>query len=176
MINMKAAAPILFALLCVLSLRAEEAKETRLLPDDAEAAWKAVETASKPPVPPAEWAGKTPTEEQRKEFYKFLGEQSEIVADKAKEFYTRFPEHARAEEAKEREATFRRQAVQFQGSSTAETEKISPEEQKFREKMNEVQRRALRKQDAAQPDNGMSEVIKEVEAGLREIIKEYPER
>lgn len=173
---MKAAVAIFSAILCILAVRAEEAKEHHLLPADAEAAWKAVETASKPPAPPAEWAGKPPTEEQRKEFFKFLGEQSEIVANKAKEFYTRFPQHAKAGEAKEREATFRRQAVQFGGSSNAETEKISPEEQKFREKMNNVQRRALQKQDSAKPDNGMSEVVKEVETGLREIMTEYPDR
>ena len=132
-------------LLCAITLAvvgADEAKPANLLPAEADAAWQEVEKASKPPVPPAEWASKPPTQEQRKEFYKFLGEQSAVVADKAKEFYTRFPNHAKASDAKQREETFRRQAVQFQGSSAPEP-KVSPEEKAFREKMNEVNRRAM---------------------------------
>src|SRR5688572_2307727 len=144
---------------------AEAAKEQNLLPADAEAAWAEVEKAAKPPAPPAEWAGKPPTEEQRKAFFKFLGEQSEIVASKAKEFYTRFPQHAKAEDAKEKEEQFRQQSKQFLGSS-APAEKISPEEEAFRKKMNDVQRRAMERRDTSKPRNGMADVIKEMEAGL----------
>ena len=169
-------AGIFAVLLCAIGSLAEEAQETKLLPADAEAAWKVLENAFKPPAPPADWAGKPPTEEQRKEFFKYLGEQSEVVANKAKEFYTRFPEHTKAGEAKEREEVFRRQATQFLGSGHREVEKISPEEEKFRKKMNEVQRRALQKQDPKKPANGIAEVVKAIEAGLREVMKEYPDR
>ena len=63
-------------LLCAITLAvvgADEAKPANLLPAEPDAAWQEVEKASKPPVPPAEWASKPPTQEQRKEFYKFLG-------------------------------------------------------------------------------------------------------
>lgn len=154
---------------------AETGKPANLLPADSEAAWQELEKASKPPAPPAEWASKAPTQEQRKEFYKFLGGQSEVVADKAKEFYTRFPDHAKAAEAKNREETFRRQAVQFRGSS-APGPKISPEEEAFRKKMNEVNRHAMQKRDPSKPKNGIGDVVKEMEAGLREVMAEYPDR
>ena len=162
-------------LLMAVSVCGAEAKKAETLPADAEAAWKEVEKAMKPPAPPAEWAAKVPTEEQRKEFYKSLSEKSEVVADLAKEFHTRFPEHAKAAEAKERETAFRRQAKQFRGSNN-NSEAITPEEKEFREKMNEVKRRALSKQDPSKPRNGMPEIMKEMERGLRELIKEYPER
>ena len=154
-------------------IAAEPAKNT--LPDNADAAWKEVETISKPPPPPAEWAGKAPTEEQRKAFYKSLADKSEVVADRAKEFHTRFPSHEKADEAKKKEETFRKQAKQFRGSNDS-AEDLPPEEKAFREKMKEVQKRALKKRDPAKPRNGMDDVIKEMEAGLREVIKEYPSR
>jgi thiol-disulfide isomerase/thioredoxin len=167
---------IIILFFTMVSLCAAEAKKVDTLPADADAAWKEVEKAMKPPAPPAEWATTAPTEEQRKEFYKGLGDKSEKVAEIAKEFYTRFPEHAKASEAKEREETFRRQAKQFRGSNNNETAKISPEEKEFRDKMNEVKRRALSKQDPKKPRNGMPDIMKEMESGLREVIKEYPAR
>lgn len=158
-----------------IGLAAEPPQGRNLLPDDPEAAWKEIEKAAKPPTPPAEWGGKPPTDEQRKEFYKFLGEQSEVVANKAKEFHTRFPNHAKAEEAKQKEEQFRKQAKYFVGS-TAPASEVSPEEEKFRNKMNEVQKRALSKRDPKKERNGMAEVISEMEKGLREVMKEYPQR
>jgi thiol-disulfide isomerase/thioredoxin len=154
---------------------AEDAERRHLLPSEADAAWEQIEKASKPPVPPAEWATKAPTQEQRKEFYKSLGEKSEVVADMAKEFYTRFPDHARVTEAREREGTFRRQAVQFRGSTEPEPQ-VSAEEETFRKKMNEVNRRALQKRDTSKPKNGIGDVVKEMEVGLREVMAEYPNR
>ena len=165
---------MILLLATTLSLIAQEpAKNT--LPDNADTAWKEVENLSKPPAPPAEWAGKAPTEEQRKAFYESLADKSEIVADKAKEFYGRFPNHEKAEEAKKKEEQFRKQAKSFRGNSGV-VEKLSPEEKAFREKMNEVQKRALKLRDPSKPRNGMDDVIKEMEAGLRDVIKEYPNR
>jgi thiol-disulfide isomerase/thioredoxin len=167
---------VVFFLFMAMSLRAAEVKKADILPGDAETAWKELEKAMKPPAPPAEWATKAPTEDQRKEFYQSLGDKSETVADLAKEFYTRFPEHSKAAEAKEREEVFRKQAKQFRGGNNSATAKVSPEDKAFRDKMNEVKRRALNKQDPTKPRNGMPEVMKEMERGLRELIKEYPER
>jgi thiol-disulfide isomerase/thioredoxin len=154
---------------------ADAAKDARLLPADAEAAWKEMEKAFRPPTPPAEWGGKPPTDEQKRAFNKFLGEQSDVVANKAKEFYTRFPEHAKAEEAKQKEEQFRQLSKQFTDAAAPE-EKLSPEEEKFRKQMNEVARKAMSQQDPGKPNNGIADVIKELEAGLREVMKEFPER
>src|SRR5688572_23793401 len=165
---------IFLSIATAISLAAAE-PEKNTLPDNADAAWKEVETVSKPPAPPAEWAGKAPTEEQRKAFYESLADKSEVVAARAKEFYTRFPSHEKAEEAKKKEELFRKQAKQFRGN-TGTIEKLAPEEKAFRDKMNEVQKRAMKKRDPAKPRNGMPEVIREMEAGLREVIKEYANR
>jgi thiol-disulfide isomerase/thioredoxin len=148
------------------------AAATNSLPANADAAWKEIETASRPPAPPAEWAGKTPTPEQREAFRKTLGEKSALVAAKAKEFYTRFPDHAKAEDAKRREQRFLEQAAAFGNATVAATaiEQL-PEDRQLEQKINAVHRRALGKRA-----EGTVAVAKEMEAGIRELIKEYPDK
>lgn len=141
------------------------------LPADADSAWKEVENASKPPPPPAEWGGKPPTREQIEAFNHFLGEKSAEVAAKAREFYTRFPEHPKAESAKQREERFLKQAISLGGAQVAEeVTEVLPEEEKLKLKVNEIHRRALEKH----APEGTEAVSKAVEAGVRELMKEYP--
>src|SRR6186713_3113012 len=83
-----------------------QAAPTNSLPADPDKAWKEVERASQAPSVPKEWGPKGPTEEQRLQFEKYLGEQSATVAEKAREFHTRFPDHAKASDAKAREEHF----------------------------------------------------------------------
>ena len=144
---------------------------TNSLPADAEAAWKEVENASKPPPPPAEWGGKPPTREQIEAFNQFLGEKSAQVAAKAREFYTRFPEHPNAGDAKRREDRFLKQAISLGGARVAEkVTDVLPEEEKLKLKISEVHRRALEKHAA----EGTEAVSKAVEADVRELMKEFP--
>src|SRR5687767_10141879 len=90
----RSTAPLAILILIAVSLlNLFAADPVSTLPANADAAWKEIQNASRPPVPPAEWAGKTPTPEQREAFNKALGEKSLLVAAKAKEFYTRFPAH-----------------------------------------------------------------------------------
>jgi thiol-disulfide isomerase/thioredoxin len=156
------------------ALLAEEARPaaTNSLPANADDAWKEIETASRPPPPPAEWGGKPPTPEQREKFMKFLGEQSSIVAGKAKEFYTRFPEHAKAEEAKTREQRFLQQAQSLgHGGSAGAAPANSAEDEKMVRMFNEMVERAFKKHG-----QGSAAVYKDIEAGLRELMKEFPHR
>ncbi len=142
--------------------------KTNSLPADPDKAWKEIETAMKAPVPP--WAGQTPTAEQRKAFEKFLGEQSAIVAGKAHEFYVRFPDHAKAEEAKAREEQFNQQAIHYgNGAVAKQLDDSQTDDQKLQRRMNDVQKRAMDKRD-----EGVPAVLKEFEAGLREVMKEFP--
>src|SRR5437899_1068842 len=57
---------------------------------EADAAWKEVNKATTPPAPPAEWQEKQPSQEDLAKFYVPLLVKG---ADKAKDFYTKFPNH-----------------------------------------------------------------------------------
>src|SRR5687768_3242532 len=143
---------------------------TNALPANADAAWKEIEIASRPPAPPAEWGAKPPTPEQREAFNKTLGEKSAGVAARAKEFYIRFPEHPKAEEAKRREERFLKQAVSFGNTAAMNEPAVNlTEDQKLQQKINAAHRRALAKRA-----EGSQAVAKELEAGIRELIKEHP--
>ena len=145
---------------------------TNSLPADPNAAWKEIELALRPPPPPAEWAGRQPTAVQREAFTKTLGEKSAAVAGKAKEFYTRFPEHPKAEEAKYREQQFLQQAISFGNTAAlAAASAYLSEQQKLEEKINDAHRRAMAKRA-----EGSQAVVKELEAGIRALIKEYPDQ
>jgi thiol-disulfide isomerase/thioredoxin len=144
--------------------------KTNSLPSDPDKAWKEIEAASKAPPTPKDWAPTGPTAEQREQFEKFLGERSADVAEKAHEFYTRFPDHAKAAEAKAREESFNRQALRYGNKAVAEKAEANlTEEQKVERKLNDVQRRAMEKRPEGNPA-----VFKELESGLREVMKEFP--
>jgi thiol-disulfide isomerase/thioredoxin len=167
-----------FALFLIVSVSTGAAADkptagaTNSLPTNPDAAWKEIETASRPPAPPAAWAGKTPTPEERQAFNKFLGEQSALVAMKAKEFYTRFPDHPKAEDARRREQRFRQQAIAFGNTAVADEAAANfTDEQKLEQKINTLHRRALEKRA-----EGSQAVAKEMEAGVRELMKEYPDK
>src|SRR5260370_1351204 len=70
---------------------------------EADKAWKEVEKATRPPMPPAEWQGKRPTQEQMEAFRAQQGVLAAQGADKVKEFYSRFPDHPKAAEAHKKE-------------------------------------------------------------------------
>ena len=73
------------------------ASSKRLLPEDANKAWAIVEAEGKPPGPPAEWKGRQPTSDEVKAFRKQKATGSGIAADKAREFFQRFKDHAKAD-------------------------------------------------------------------------------
>ena len=79
---------------------AEAKADARTLPDDADAAWTAVQAALKPPSPPAAWNQTKPTQDEYDKFRKEMGTFAGTAADRAKEFYTRWPDHTKAGEAR----------------------------------------------------------------------------
>jgi thiol-disulfide isomerase/thioredoxin len=165
---------VLFSLLNVFGAAPDQPKSatTNSLPANPDLAWKEIQAASRPPAPPAEWGGKAPTPEQRQVFNKTLGEKSALVAAKAKEFYTRFPNHPKAEDAKSFEKRFLEQAVAFGNTAAADEPAAAlSEDQKLKLKIEAVHRRALAKRA-----EGSVAVAKEMESGIRELIKEYPDK
>src|SRR5882724_6827354 len=81
-------------------------------PSAADKAWKELEKATQPEMPPAEWQGH-PTPEQRASFRAKQAERAGLAAEKAKDFYTRYPAHPKAAEAKKQEADLLQVAVQL---------------------------------------------------------------
>lgn len=148
---------------------------------DADKAWKEAEGALQPPPLPAEWSGQRPTPEQVKEFRAEQGRLAGVAADKLQDFYTRFPEHAKAAAARRKYQEMLRVAVGLGNASKAadlekvEAEKLKDpnlsEDERFKLRMQAV-RRALAVKSGADD----AEMAAEVERIAREIIKEFPKR
>src|SRR5215207_10100562 len=71
--------------------------------DAAETAWQAVLKALRPPPPPEEWRTTPPSKEQIAAYEKKNGVLAAEAADKAKDFYTKYPAHEKAAEARKME-------------------------------------------------------------------------
>src|SRR5215470_10438921 len=93
-------------------VKAAAIDSTTNAPSAADKAWKEFEKSMQPEMPPAEWQGR-PTPEQREVFRAKQGERAAQAADKAKDFYTQYPTHPKAVEAKKREADLLQVAVQL---------------------------------------------------------------
>ena len=83
------------------------------LPADVDKAWAMVEEASQPPRPPAAWNQKRPSQEEFDAFKLKMGQAAALAADRAKEFYQRWPEHARASDARSQQRRMLVAAVQL---------------------------------------------------------------
>src|SRR5262252_10268762 len=93
-------------------------------PSEEDKAWKELQKMMRPEMPPAEWQGH-PTPEQQALFRAKQGEKAGLAAEKAKDFYTRYPSHPKAAEAKKQEAELLQVAVQLGNTNKlAEYEKL----------------------------------------------------
>ena len=100
------------------------------------------------------------------------------AADKAREFYERFPKHERAGEAKDTERrmlsaavnlgdTTREAALKAAGGAPQGAQKLEPVQQKLQE----AAQAAMKKQP-----EGLPAVFAEFEKGIRVVQKEFPDR
>src|SRR5690349_1710859 len=80
---------------------------------EADLAWKELQKALRPPMPPAEWQSARPTPEQIEAFRAQQGQLAGQAADKAQDFYTRFPNHPMAAEARKKRYEMLQFAVQL---------------------------------------------------------------
>src|SRR6185436_11992720 len=80
---------------------------------EADVAWAAVEKAGQPPEYPDEWALKQPSPEDISAFEKSNSALAAKGADKAREFYKKYPQDARAEDARQQEYRLLAVAVQL---------------------------------------------------------------
>jgi thiol-disulfide isomerase/thioredoxin len=103
---------------CVLAL-AFAADDAKPGDKDGDAAWQEVLTALRPPPPPAEWRTNEPTKEQIAAWEKKNGVLAGQAADKARDFYTKFPSHSKAEDARHREIDLLRVSIEL-GNTNAQ--------------------------------------------------------
>lgn len=153
------------------------------LSNQDDTAWKQVLEATNPPLPPGEWNQKKPTDEEYAAFRLKMGESAAKAADLAKEFATRFPDSTHVREAKDIRVKMLRAAVGLGvesrseelaglGSGTPSREPRSRSvEDPFEKKMNAAAEKAM-----ALQGKGMEAVLAEFEKGIREVMKEYPDR
>lgn len=151
----------------------------KTLPEDAEAAWKEVTKAMTPPAPPVEWNQNKPTEEQINQFKASMAKAAGAAADKAREFYERFPKHERAGEAKDGERRMLSAAVNLGDASREAALKAAggspqppePKLEPVQQKLQEAARAAMSKQA-----EGLPAVFAEFEKSIRGLQKEFPDR
>lgn len=148
---------------------------------EADKAWAAYELADTPLERPAEWALTEPTREQVMAFQRNNAAQASRAADLAREFYTKYPGDARAVEARRKEVKLTEVAVQLgMEGKRARLREIRlaraksmdlPEDERFRLRLQVVQ-----DDGAAQQDGGINAKLNTLEAGARELLKEFPGR
>ena len=143
-----------------------------------DAAWEELQSASHRPEPPAQWQAKEPSE---KEMADFLMPYALALMDKAKDFYTRFPQDGHALEARKQEMEMTGVAVSLGATNqqsrldTAEKTLLADpalsEDDRFSIRQNDIERAAQAKES-----EGEAVAVAELEKGVRALQKEFPKR
>jgi thiol-disulfide isomerase/thioredoxin len=148
---------------------------------DADSAWKAVEKAMVAPAPPGEWQIQQPTQDQVDKFRAEQARLAGVAADKVKDFFTRFPNDARAAEARQTHLQLLQISARA-GNTNRLAELQTLQEQRAKDpgtsedeqvalRVQMIQRAANEKED-----QGMAAVLAEYEKGARELRKQFPKR
>jgi len=149
---------------------------------DADKAWQEVEKSGEQPETPAEWRARQPSEEEIAKFRESYKAFAEAGAAKAKDFYTRFPKHAKALEARKMEFGMLTMTVMQMGRTNnlarleaAEKELLKEpgltEDERFEIRSMGVQRAVMGRQ-SKDPQAALAEL----EKGARALQKDFPKR
>lgn len=141
---------------------------------DADKAWRETFKATQSPMPPKEWSDKKPSPQEVIDFYVSAAVKG---ADKARDFYTRFPDHPKAAQAHKAEYNLIAIAVQHFGDTNdaarlaqLQTERLKDPnlsaDERFTLRLGAVQ------QLLQQPAADMAGFIKEARA----LQKDFPQR
>jgi thiol-disulfide isomerase/thioredoxin len=139
---------------------------------DADKAWREVTRATREPFPPAEWQTNKPGMD---EVAKFYATAALTGADKAKDFYTRFPDHPRAPEARAKELAMMRMVVERfgdkSGSDRLEVIQVARlKDPNLKEDERFTLRMAMVRKLMSKLPEGLDEFLKEV----RTMQKDFP--
>ncbi len=148
---------------------------------EADQAWLDFQQATKTPDPPEAWQEKKPSDEEVATFKRGAANQLVQAADKAKDFYTRFPQHEQAAEAHRQEIGLLNFAVQLGNTNvSARVEQLEAARLKD-PALSEDDRLELRVQQlqrvmASSNETNKTASLKELEQGVRALQKEFPQR
>jgi thiol-disulfide isomerase/thioredoxin len=149
---------------------------------EGDKAWNDLQKAVQPPSAPPEWKTKRPSDDELAKFRAGQVEFVERAVDNAKEFYTKYPNHPKADEARGTEYQLLQAGVQqLQATNlTARLDALTAtrgsdpkvgEDERFRIRAGAVQRRAQ-----ARLSESEAAAIAEYEKGVRELQKDFPKR
>jgi len=139
---------------------------------EADKAWRETYKATRAPAPPAEWQEKEPSPGEVAKFYL-----PALIsgADKAKDFYTRFPQHAKARDARALEYKLLSMAAQRYGDTTQTARLEALEKARMDDpNLGEDERFQLRMQSAQRLMTGLPQTMAEVEKAVRAMQKDFP--
>ena len=166
---------------CLLGVRAAAPADKQAGPANADQAWEEVVKAARPAAPPAEWNTQQPSPEDIAKFKQRQAELAGQAADKAKEFYSSFATHPKADEARKKQFEMLQTAVGLGNTNRLvqledlEKERLNDpklsEDERFDLRARAVQRRAMSREA-----EGMAAVIAEFEKGVRGLQKDFPKR
>jgi len=141
---------------------------------EADKAWRETYKATRAPAPPPEWQEKEPSSEEVAKFYL-----PALIsgADKAKDFYTRFPQHAKAKDARALEYKLLTMAAQRYGGTNQTVRLEALEKARLDDpNLDEDERFQLRMRGAQRLMMGLPETMAEVEKAMRAMQKDFPKR
>jgi thiol-disulfide isomerase/thioredoxin len=150
-------------------------------PDSAgDSAWRDLQSALRPPTPPAGLNGGRPSPEQIQAYREEQGRLAAVAADKAREFLQKYPDHPKAAEAKRQQARMLETAVGLGNKSRADelaaiqAERLNdpntPEEDRFRLRSQQLVKNA---EAEAKTSTNAAKVYEKI---ARQLIKEFPKR
>jgi thiol-disulfide isomerase/thioredoxin len=149
----------------------------------ADIAWAQVEKAQEPPMPPADWQTKEPTEEQQAKFRALAAGMAALGADKARDFYTQFPADKRAADAHATEFDLLQNAVRLGNTNAAVVTRFTTladarasdpsisEDERFGAYAATVRMALMAKQS-----EGEAAMVAELEKAGHNIVKRFPNR
>lgn len=147
----------------------------------ADKAWRELMTTFHPPEVPPAWQTNEPTKEEvarfEKESSKFLSEASA----KANDFYTRFPQHERADQARKLEQAMLNQAAELGDTNAIHRLKGIEEEQLKNPDLTEDEKLEVRIQQlqrtvASKQKEGPDAALAQLDKSAREMYQEFPKR
>ncbi len=142
--------------------------------EEADKAWQKVYRAGQSPMPPAEWAGKQPTQEEIEKFYltNLLN-----AADLAKDFYTKYPTHAKAAAAQKEELEMLDIAAQRFGDTNHATRLQALESQRAKDpNLSEDEKLQMRMVALEKLMRELPESLPELQKAARALLKDFPKR
>jgi thiol-disulfide isomerase/thioredoxin len=160
--------------LCGVSAWSQDAPAGATNNAEGDKAWREVSRATQSPWPPAEWQQKPPTPEEQAKFYVPALENG---AEKARDFYTRFPQHPKAEQARKAEYNLLTIAAQrFNDTNAAPRLAVLEKERLNDPKLSEDERFQLRMGIVHRSMSGMPDTKEEFKKGVEELQKDFPKR